>query len=73
MEIQLDHSKSEKQGDVPVFTPALGVDALHEYARKNKEELENLGRSMSIKFLNWYSWLKLSAVVFSSPEPEAHW
>ena len=32
MEIQLDHSKSEKQGDVPVFTPALGVDALHEYA-----------------------------------------
>ena len=32
MEIQLDHSKSEKQGDVPVFTPALGVDALHDYA-----------------------------------------
>ena len=48
MEIQLDHSKSEKQGDVPVFTPALGVDALHEYARKNKEELENLGKRKRI-------------------------
>ena len=32
MEIKLDHSKSAKQGDVPVFTIALGVDALHEYA-----------------------------------------
>ena len=45
MEIQLDHSVSDKQGDVPVFTPAPGVEALHEYAKRNKEELENMGNT----------------------------
>lgn len=42
MEVQLDHSVSDKQGDVPVFSPALGVEALHEYANRNKQELENI-------------------------------
>ena len=43
MEIQLDHSVGDKQDDVPVFTPSVGVQALHEYARRNKQELENIG------------------------------
>ena len=60
MEIQLDHSESEKQGDVPVFTPALGVEALHEYARKNQEELENLGT-----FLTYTLMLSMLGIIFS--------
>lgn len=43
LEIQLVHSRSSKEGNCPVFTPSLGVDALHQYAERNQDELETLG------------------------------
>ncbi|KAL4230158.1 Nuclear pore complex protein Nup98-Nup96 [Mactra antiquata] len=43
LEIQLVHSRSTKEGQCPVFTPSLGVEALHQYAESNHDELESLG------------------------------
>ncbi|XP_053400747.1 nuclear pore complex protein Nup98-Nup96-like [Mercenaria mercenaria] len=43
LEIQLVHSRSTKEGNCPVFTPSLGVEALHQYAERNQDELETLG------------------------------
>lgn len=45
LEIQLVHSRSTKEGSCPVFTPAVGVEALHQYAERNQDELETLGNT----------------------------
>lgn len=44
LEIQLVHSRNTKEGNCPVFTPTPGVEALHQYAERNRDELENLGK-----------------------------
>lgn len=48
LEIQLVHSRSTKEGSCPVFTPAVGVEALHQYAERNQDELETLGNTCVI-------------------------
>ncbi|XP_052793615.1 nuclear pore complex protein Nup98-Nup96-like [Mya arenaria] len=42
LEIQLVHSRSSLEGECPVFAPTPGVEALHQYAERNQEELKNL-------------------------------
>ena len=34
--------------DCPVFTPSLGVEALHQYAEQNQTELDNLSEYKSM-------------------------
>ena len=43
LEIQLVHSRTTREGICPVFTPSVGVEALHQYAERNQDELETLG------------------------------
>ncbi|KAK3588728.1 hypothetical protein CHS0354_019194 [Potamilus streckersoni] len=41
--IQLDHSKSNMENGCPVFAPAMGVEALHQYAKQIKEDIAKTG------------------------------
>ena len=44
LEIQLVHSTSSREGDCPVFAPIPGVEALHQYAERNQDEVDNVGK-----------------------------
>ncbi|XP_064636233.1 nuclear pore complex protein Nup98-Nup96-like isoform X2 [Lineus longissimus] len=43
LSIHLKHSRLDVDGELPVFAPEEGVEALHEYAKQLEEEKENIG------------------------------